>query len=462
MVDLHRAYRRWALRRFLLLAPSLALSVAANLWIALGVDGGPWLKIVSLSISLLCAVLLGYLLLQSQACARLQERGERKLARIARSALAPYRGVALVCLAVLGVLLLAPAVFRPSPPSASLGPVVRSARPPLAPIGPGEPFTQVPPAAPAPEPAGEPALAAAERPGELPPAAPPVPQIHPHLAEVPLRMTLEDWDPGPEAARETASLPQEPPPAPPSLGDPDLPPSRPEGNPFARRLPTSEAPGVDRPGLPDEDDSLGPPPSARFEAMLLRLDDRSRGAGSAITLDLPFSPHDSFRARYFLAVLSHDDPFPEADPEFTWHRFTLEYSRRLTGYTRRAALDLAVSAGFSGDGVDSDLSGASVDGTPRLSPHVGLDLGVWQGGSWGMILRVGQSLPLNATGASSAVTDVAATLEVGLSERLSLSLGYRYLLVRFREHSSPFQARHARDELESSLGGPLLGLEARF
>jgi hypothetical protein len=149
----------------------------------------------------------------------------------------------------------------------------------------------------------------------------------------------------------------------------------------------------------------------------------------------------------------------EVDARWTWHRLSLGYLHRLLGYTRHAGVDLAVSAGMTVDRFEDE---GTLDTSARISPYVAADLGLWQGGGWGFTVHARQGLPVNLLGASSLVTDVAAVFRLDLSERISLSAGYRVVLLKLKEFAENLEREHGDEEFDARLAGPLLGLECRF
>jgi hypothetical protein len=442
MVDLLRSYRRWLLGRLALLVPAFATALFANLWIAFATNIERWLKVISLVLSGLSLATLGYLLSETLTCSVLQRRGNRGLARTLRGQLAYSGGVAAVCLIVLLVIIGAPFFVRL--PDAAKPPTSHLRHPWVEPA-PVE-FTQVvvenPP----------PALAAPADP------APPKPEIRPVIADVPVRLEAEEKEL--EAPLALAPFLQE---APPKRAVEEPPAAealrfRPE--PLPAPAPDPYAPGgVDRLGARGEEEAAAPPPSFRLELLLLTMESRGRGPGADLEADVPLSRASSLRAGYLGVAFGSGDEVDEVDARWTWHRLSLGYLHRLLGYTRHAGVDLAVSAGMTVDRFEDE---GTLDTSARISPYVAADLGLWQGGGWGFTVHARQGLPVNLLGASSLVTDVAAVFRLDLSERISLSAGYRVVLLKLKEFAENLEREHGDEEFDARLAGPLLGLECRF
>lgn len=442
MVDVLRAYRRWMLRRLAYLLPAFSLALGVNVWLAIGVDYARSLQVICLLLSGLSLGAIGWLLFETIACAVLHARHERRAARALRGLLAPSWRIAGACAFIFAVLICAPFLTRLPAAPAPREPVAR--RPAVE--APPMTFTQV-----LPEEDVPPALAAPE----TPPPPPPAPEIRPVMADVPRRLEIEERELNePVALAPFLQAPQEAPrPAEPESLNPEALVFRPEPEPEKGIAPM----GVDRLGLRDENSDELPAPALRFELFLVSMDEFGRGLGTNLEGDLAVSRDGSIRLSY-LGVAFGSGELDEIESDWTWHRMTLGYTHRLMGFTRHASFDLSVSVGASVDRVQAD----DVDGRARVSPYAAVDVGIWEGGPFGFVLHAGHALPFNATGVSSSVSELSATLRLDLSERLSLFAGYRMLWIELKEYPGAVTPRHADIEFESALAGPLAGFELRF
>lgn len=446
MVDVLRAYRRWMLRRLAYLIPAFALAVGVNLWLAIGVEYERWLQVICLVLSGLSLGAIGWLVFETVACGVLHARHERMAARALRGLLAPSWRIAGACAFMFGVLVCAPFLVRLPPEPAPRDPLARRPQPEAPPMF----FTQVLPAEDAPPP-----LAAPDAPPPAPSPPPPAPEIRPVLADVPPRLELEERElDAPVALAPFLQPPQDPPrPAEPDSLDVETLVFRPDPEPEKSFDPRP----VNRPGLRDEDVDELPAPTLRVDLFLVSMEDFGRGAGTNLEGDVAVSRDGSIRLGY-LGVAFGSGEIDEIESNWTWHRMTLGYTHRLMGFTRRAGFDLAVTVGASVEHVRAD----GVDGEARVSPYGAVDVGIWEGGPFGFVLRAAHALPFNATGVSSSVSELSATLRLDLSERLSIFAGYRMLWVELKEYPGGLTPRHGEIEFESSLAGPLLGVELRF
>lgn len=461
MADILRAYRRWLIKRLFYLLPVFLCALAANVWLAVGVETERWFKVISLVISGLSLSTLGYLLFETLSCATLQARGDRRAARALRAQLAMSGRVTGVCIVAFAALLYAPLLMRTPAPEA---PRAVHARQSFVAIEATEPdFSQTPPAE---EP---PALAAAEQ--AAPAARTPVPtptskpDIRPVTADVPSRLAVEEkeFDP-PVAVAPFLQPPQDPP----RRTDPD--PVGAETLVFRPGFPRVEKispvdsglTAIDRPGLRNEGDEDAPPTAFRLDVLLVSMEGYGRGGASSLEGDYPLSRDGSAHVTYLGVAYGKGQELDELKSEWVWHRLTLGYQHRVLGYTRHATFDLALTVGASVDRFMNEVGPEEIDTKARFSPYAAVDVGVWQGGPVGFVFHAGHSLPFNLTGSSSAVTDVSATLRVDLAERLSFFAGYRMLWIELKEFPEKLAASHARDEFESSMAGPLIGFEYRF
>lgn len=433
MVDVRRSYRRWFAYRLAILVPAFLSAVAVVLWVAVGSGAPPWLRVTTTTLALLVDMLLGYLLFQTVLCAFFHAGSRIREARVLRGLLAWSRPAAFASIGLLWALALVPELFRDPPPA----PVVRPSRavahrriPPL--VLPAEAPeeavlpTAVPAAAPAP--VDLPTRLDVDEPAFAPPPAPdPVPQD------------------GPEGADENPRF-------------------RPAaGEPLRLNLDVTLAIGVDRPWLPDErrpDENL--PVEVRID-LLTFSEEGNEGAGVSLAFDLPLGRAESVRMSYLVAFVEDDLEGSGGSATFRDEHVTFDYVRRLVGFTRHAPFDLAVSVGLSVDRFSDWSSDApAIEATARLSPHVGIELGLWQSGILGLSLHAGQTIPVNLTGGTASVTDLAAVVHVALSDHVSVRLGYQVMVVRLRDYEGPLGSGRSSDDLDRKLSGPMLGLEVRF
>jgi hypothetical protein len=268
------------------------------------------------------------------------------------------------------------------------------------------------------------------------------------------------WTPVPEkveAPVEFATLPRTMKPWVPPEVQEDLPGESPEDRQDPR-----EKPGLDdlqrlrdpdwvvrRRGLPEEDHpAVWPPIEARLDLFLLYEHEGFRSGGIEFVADVPFSRRDSVRFGAWYATFGEVEFWEDAD--FVWEGFRVEYVRRLTGFAAESRFDLAVSAGLRLD----FFRGEEFAGAGRLSPEIGLDVGIWPAGSLGLLLHIGQSFPLRIEDSSAWTTEIAAIVRLDLSDSASIHAGYRHLFVRLRHGGEA--------EFEAALSGPLLGIDLRF
>ncbi|HEX7896395.1 MAG TPA: hypothetical protein VF950_01350 [Planctomycetota bacterium] len=417
MVDVRRAYRRWTLRRLIVLVPALGAALACG---AIGTDLPSWARVISASVSGAASALLAYLLALTAVCAWTRS------ARVRRGELASYRGLALLCLAAVAPLLAVPALFREAP--------VRPPQPPIARLRP-------PPA---------------RAPFELPSAGIPIAPRPAEVVDVPSRLeAVEDVDlPAPPFPLEPL--------APTTAFEPGQESEFP-GLDATAPAPPAEPPAVERLGLPRETGREGTPlPLIQLSVFLPDLDGYGRGGALELRSEVALDASSALRAGYFVALFARGESFPEGEPELAWQRMTLEYQVRLMGRTRHAPFDLLVNAGFSVDAFQAHDAPEPIAEEARLSPHVGVDVGRWEGGSWGVLLRARHSFPFNATGASIGVTDVAFHVRADLTEGVSLQAGWRHILVALEAHEDLFGAGRSVPELEAAMSGPQVSLEFRF
>jgi hypothetical protein len=414
MVDVRRAYRRWTLRRLALLGPALGAALACAAWLAFAADLPSWARLISTTVAGSGAALLGYLLVQSASGARVRAR---------RAELESYRELALLCLLVIGPLPAVPALFHEIRP-------------------PEPPFARPLPARPAFEPLTR-GILIEPRPEEV--------------VNVPSRLASVEKD-----VEDPSLIPLPPERETPRTLDPGRESEFP-GLDLAFPAPVLEAWPIDRLGLPGEEDRAGAPtPQVQLSVFLPDLDGYGRGGALDLMTEVALNEDAALRAGYFVALFARGESFPEGEPELAWQRMTLELQYRLAGRTRHAAFDLLVHAGLSVDAFRAHDAAEPMDEEARLSPQVGIDVGRWEGGSWGLLLRARHAFPFNVTGASSGVTDVAIHVRLDLTEGLSLQAGWRHILVSLEAHEDVFGAGRSVSELEAAMSGPQIGLEFRF
>jgi hypothetical protein len=217
---------------------------------------------------------------------------------------------------------------------------------------------------------------------------------------------------------------------------------------------------LDRAGLPSEQDDDGWP-MPEFQ-LGLTLIPKSRGWYGAIydgSLDIPVSRNDSLRATVMVGSFSDSQDSLELEATVLWQRLTVEYERRLAGYTRSATFDLAVRVGVEADGVrthDPPL----VDSAVRASPWIGVEAALWERDGVGLVVQAGHSFAVRLSDAAMSSTDIKGEFRIDLSETVSLEIGWRYVAVRIHDKGS--SGGLAYQELEQSFSGPVGGLSLRF
>jgi len=453
MVDVRRAYRRWFWRRMSWMLPGLGVSVTVAVSLALRPDLELWLRLPALAITCGVALLfIGLILLPGFVLAA-KARGDSRRAQSLRREGRSYPALALAALSLSLILLAVPLLFAPpsSPASLSVSPQAAGPRshalssgtteapvappdaiapqpPPVA--APAEPVpVPVPPQEPAPSP---PAPAPAEPPAALNPIPPPVPPSPPIAADLPSGQELLGLRFRPDAEdglfSTSASVP------------------------FKR---------LDRAGLPGADDPDGfPAPELKLELTILP---RSRGWSGAIyegSIDVPFGHNDSFRTGLFVGSLSNEEDQVDLEATVVWQRATVEYERRLAGYTRKSTFDLAVRIGLSLDRVTGHDATISVSSAPRPAPWVGIEAALWEQDGLGVVVQSGHSFALRLNGAAMSSTDLKIEFRIDVTETFSLELGWHYTAVRI--HDQGISDGLAYQELEQSFSGPVGGLTFRF
>jgi hypothetical protein len=445
MVDVRRAYRRWFWRRMSWMLPGLGVSVTVAVSLALRPDLELWLRLPALAISCGVALLFVGLILLPGFVLAAKARGDGRRAQSLRREARSYPALALAALSLSLLLLAVPLLFAPtaSPDSPSLvsraagprsharslGTEVRVAppeaiapQPPPAVAAPTEPApVPAPPQEPAPPP---PAPASADL-NPIPPPAPPPPPV---AADLPSGQELLGlrFRPDPEDGLFSAS----------------------SSVPFKR---------LDRAGLPGADDPDGlPAPELKLEMTILP---RSKGWSGAIyegSIDVPLGHSDSIRTGLFVGSLSDEEDQVDFEAAVVWQRATVEYERRLAGYTRKSTFDLAVRIGFSVDRVTGSDAAISVSSAPRPAPWVGIEAALWEQDGLGVVVQAGHSFALRVHGAAMSATDLKIEFRIDVTETFSLELGWHYTAVRIHDQGLAYQ------ELEQSFSGPMGGLTFRF
>jgi hypothetical protein len=440
VVDVRRSHRRWFAYRLAILVPAFLSAVSVMLWVAVGPGAPSWLRVTTTTLALLVDMLLGYLLFQTALCAFFHAGLRLREARILRGLLSWSRTAAFASIGLLWALALVPELFRePAPAGAPAGDFRREPRP----AAPDPRFASLP--------GGFAGTGAAHGSGPAGGAEAP---------ELPARLELDEtaFAPPPRPADPVGEAQDE--------GDaPDENPRyRPApGEDLRLRLDLALSLGIDRPWLPDEGRPAEKlPVEVRLDLVTFSEEGRE-AAGLSLSFDLPLGRTDSVRTSYLVAFVEDDIEGLGGTETFRDEHVTVEYVKRLAGFTRRAPFDLALSVGFSLDRFSDWRPGeVAAESVARLSPHVGIELGLWQSGPMGLSLHAGQTIPVNLTGGSASVTELAAVLHVTVSEGVSLRLGYQVMVVHLRDYEGSLGGGRASDDLDRKLAGPMLGLEVRF
>lgn len=499
LTDLGRAYRAWMGRRLALLVPGALGALAAGVWFLFRDPCPVALRVPSMVLAATFAGLQAYLALRTVRVVRDRTRLPRQVARTRRREMGPVGLVPVLAVVFLAALIEVPVLFPVS--TAPQDPGLLARRRPRGRVDADPAPTTLPDlAAPAPvpevsqeprnpdeRPSAEPPAAApalgpvaakeqekpVERPSTDPAAVAPVaapvpvsaaPEIRPELVLEPTHLSFEEIDP---VLTKSALLPQEPPPAAPAPVAQEFPGSDDDGSPLRiDRWQFGELP--DRAGwwlgllvrpLPDENDPEGLPPfEGRVDGFLL-LGGGQRIPGLTLSLEIPLSAKNLVELSWTAADLPRAgdvDRGLSAD----WHHATLAFVHRLTGYTRNADFDLAISLGASMDLFGTVAGIPDPGGTPKFSPYAGLDMSFWQKNAIGLLLHLGESFPATIVGSSLGMTDFSAQIRWDLTERISLHGGYRVLLLRYRPDETAVPP--GTDILHEGLSGPLVGLDIRF
>lgn len=455
MADVRRAYRRWFWRRMLWMLPGMLVAVVVTGRLAAEVDLELWLRLPALAISAGVALLFGGLSLVPLFVLRARSRGQIRRAQSLRREIRTYPALALIALSVSLLVLSVPLFIGPPSRKHEPAPTVavghRSHHPHGAPLPVAEAAGEGPPSG-IDAPPSDPPPASTE-PAPPPPPPPPAPAA-------------------PAPSGETSGAPADPVPAPlsPAFKAPELPAGeelltlrfRPDAGEDLFGSPRfASLRALDRPGLPSEgDDEVWPTPELQLEMTVLP---KSRGWSGAIydaSLDVPVSRNDSIRATFFLASLNDEQNSVEFEATVVWQRFTVEYERRLAGYTRTATFDLALRVGVAADRLDTHEATILVSSALRPSPLIGVEVALWQQEGLGLVAQASHSFAVRMNDAAMSATDVKIELRINLSERLSLQVGWHY--VGTRVHDKGSAGGLAYQELEQSFSGPVGGLSLRF
>jgi hypothetical protein len=482
-----------------LLAPAFGASLWATIWLTLRAQGSGGIRLACVSLGALISSLLGYFILQTLRCDRLHRALELEGARSLRRDLRPSRGVVAVSVVIVGILIWAPGLFRETPVESARPPGSLRSRPQISRLSP--PSNPPRPLSPdSPTPGGrspvdpkdvlDPALPTPS------PTRPAEPEIRPILAlePQPIEGTGLDSNPPPRPAEPEIRpiLALDPQPFEWSQRDllftawPEPPPSVPQENPFVQQdrdsdvrqpkfrtsaedfreatLERERRSGILLRAAPEEMDwEAWLSPEIRLDGLVLFGHDYGRAPALTLACDLPFSASDSIEAGWLAVDLPRpDDSRVDHRDLPDWNHLTLNYTRRLVGYTRHALFDLAVSVGASVDFIGAIKGLPVVDRDPKFAPYVAIDTAIWQEGALGLLLHAGQAVPVTIGGSSVGVTDVAALLRLDVSDRFSVHAGYRFLTLRFKESPSLLPVDAPNQTLVMNLSGPVIGIDLRF
>lgn len=432
MPDLSKAYRRWRNRKLLLLLPAVAAAAALGTRQALRLDaasGSLWIDLACLGASAMLAAVCVWLSIRSALCSRRRSRSMRH-------ELDSAGPVGIVVLSLVALVAVLPSCFPPHDPVPDV-PV----RVLLAARGAVE--------------TAPPELVAAG--SEETAVAPPAVNVEPKRRSQGLLLGVETVesrivDPQEDEPRPWTLEPRDP--AYHRLGVPDA------RKPFQWMSPEIH---VDvlllKPGgemeMPDETE------------VDLGEDLEMRGAGLRLYYDLPTARDEALRFQYQFFGLSAGASSieigePEADDFLVWQRFGVSYYWQLLGYTSDATFDFAISVGLMGDSLLTAAHGGLTAEQLRVSPYFGAEIGFWQNGPAGLVIRVGQTTPLNLTGATANVTELTVLFRVDFTEGLSAHIGYGSTWARFRDYSKRGSDDGEQEEMMLLLHGPVFGFDLRF
>jgi hypothetical protein len=463
-VNLRQARAGWFWKRLALLLPSLLVAFLVLGSLLRRENAASSILLPALASAALLSAFLAYLVFQTVRAGRAQGRDglqeSRALRRHLRACDVPAIASGLV-LALLGAL---PELLRleegegaPLPPFHRPSSVRRTDVPVGREVAP--PVPSSPPAAEAVERRPVPAV-------PLPPPAAPAargePELRPAIVLEPSHLEYSEKDFEVTLDIEVPYIPKRPALAEAPLLQENGPiPSRPTLEDFREQLRGDQVRwGLLARPLPDEWDPEGwPDPEVRLQGFFLIGGDRNRVPGLEVALDLPFGREDSIE----VALMAARMPVPEgADvhESANWRHLTLAYVRRLSGYTSHATFDLAAGVGVNADFFHS-VQGIPDSGSgPKFAPCVFVDVSFWQYEVVGLLLHVGQSVPVTLVGSSLGATDFRAELRWDLSRRISVRAGYKVLLLRYK--TDEVALIPGTELLKGTLAGPAVSLDVRF
>lgn len=468
MVDAARAYRRWMLKRFAVLLPGFLLTLGLALFAGQDGNSALWLRIPRVAVPLGLACLFAYLAVQTVRILRHARSGRRQVARGLKRELRPYRALSLGAMAILLSVGVAPSAFMDREGSAPAASPATSVRKPRPAVDRGLPVMarieslarmgllgelQAEEARPQ-----ESAAGSGEPQGRLSSREPSLPEIKPIILEVPPEILFDDFN------MEKALVFQEAP-----AGSRELTPAeaeelhqfpRVETSPdelearWSDLLPTL----IDRLGLLDERNTIDAQPAeVRLDFMMGTTGGHWESQLGELGVEFPISREDLFRAVGTINHLVRDGGSGGSDIPLEWESLTLDYVRRLVGYTRHAPFDLAISVGMNADYLDSQAEGPSFARGLGFAAHAGLESAVWYAGTYGFIVRGGQSIDFDMTNMLVRITDFTAVIRVDLNETVSFHAGYRALWFHFHDRADP-----AASDARGWIAGPVVGVDFRF
>jgi hypothetical protein len=449
MANARRAYTAWLIGRLSWLAPSFVLACVVFVLLVTDPELPLWTLFPFVALSAGAVAVILAFAVQTIRVVRERSRGRIQRAQLLRSELRASPGMSVALLFLLLGLLGVRFLFRESPPD----PVHEIHRPSPTAFGklPVEQHPAQPPVVPSDPPPRTP-----DHPVSVPDPvatreAAGTPHIVPEIARTPL--ALQDL--------ELPTLPK--------FQDPR---SSGEEEPILKHRPVRESDFFEnrsiertpfrRSGVPAEADlDSRMPIQLNIDLMVVSRSGPWRGGGPEIAFDLPVARDDAIRLTYTGLMLTNEEQLDVTEPSFTWHRGTLEYVRRIAGYTQHATFDLALRIGMTIDDLGTHEAGIRFDSSFRMSPWFGLETAVWEDHGVGLVAQIGHSPALRVNGASSRVTDFRFLLRIDLGEHSMLELGYRIVSVRFRDKLDADDEEFT-SRFERSFMGPILGLAFRF
>ena len=118
--------------------------------------------------------------------------------------------------------------------------------------------------------------------------------------------------------------------------------------------------------------------------------------------------------------------------------------------------------GVVGDSLLTTAQGGVADEVIRLSPYLGMEVGLWQQGPAGILLNFSHTFPTNITGAAARVTQLSALFRIDFAQAWSLHMGYFGIRGRFQDFSGKMTWQGSDEEMEVFLHGPTFGIDLRF